>query len=597
MKSKQSLRAQSATFGRLWHYLGKDRKTLVGSILLSLVSVVSTLYVPVLVGGALDAMVGIGRVDFRIVANTLWKIGGCIVLTCLAQWCVSVLNQKMTYRLICHLRRDAFAHMQKLPLSYFDTHKTGDTVSRIITDVDQMADGLLMGLTQFASGIFTILITLIFMLWLHPVIAVIVVVLTPLSLLIASFIAKRTYHMFSAQSKTRAEQTALMEEMVRERKTVSCFGYEQTAIERFEQTNEHLRTCSVRATFFSSLTNPCTRVVNALVYAAVALTGALCVMGVGGLGALSVGALSSFLSYANRYTKPFNEISGVLTELQNSLACCDRIMELLDAPAEMPEAVDAVSLQQCKGAVTLQNVSFSYRPEQTLLSEVNVAVQPGQRVAIVGPTGCGKTTLINLLMRFYDVNAGAILVDGVDIRTLRRADLRAQYGMVLQDTWLKHATVRENLKMGRPDATDAEMIAVAKESFADSFIRRLPKGYDTVLGEEGSALSQGQKQLLCIARVMLCLPPMLILDEATSSIDTRTEQKIQKAFSKMMQGRTSFVVAHRLTTICDADWILVMRNGQIVEQGTHKALLAQKGFYAQLFQSRLHATGGEIEED
>ncbi len=584
---KKNLFVTKHTVRRLWRYLGRDRKTLIASILLAAVTVALTLYVPILVGSAIDAMIAQGSVDLAIIEKTLVRIAVCVAATALAQWCMSVLNQKMTYRMTRDMRRDVFSHLQRMPLSYLDTHPTGDTVSRVITDVEQFADGVLMGLTQFASGIFTIVGTLLFMLTLHVGITAVVVVLTPLSLLIASFIARRTYHLFSAQSKTRAEQTALMEEMVKERKTVSAFCYEDRAIQRFEAVNSRLQTCSVRAAFFSSLTNPSTRFVNALVYAAVALAGALCVIGINGAATLTVGGLSCFLSYANRYTKPFNEISGVMTELQNSLACASRVLELLDAPTEAPDAPDAKSLCDCQGAVELQHVTFSYTPTQRLLEDVCVSVAPGQRIAIVGPTGCGKTTLINLLMRFYDVKAGQITVDGTPLPDLTRHSLRQSYGMVLQETWLMHATVRENLKMGRPDATDEEMIRVAKESFADGFIRRLPKGYDTVLGEEGSSLSQGQKQLLCIARVMLCLPPMLILDEATSSIDTRTEQKIQSAFSKMMQGRTSFVVAHRLTTICDADLILVMRDGQIVEQGTHTDLLAKDGFYAELYAARL----------
>ncbi len=586
---KKPFSGQGRTIRTLWKYLGRNRVLLVFSVLFAALSVALTLYVPLLVGDAIDQMIegstGIAAAIFPI----LCQIGVAILITALLQWLMSVFNQKMTYRIVCDLRRDTFAHLQKLPLSYLDSHPTGDTTSRIITDVEQLGDGLLMGLTQFASGIFTILGTLLFMLIVHPAITAVVVVLTPLSLFIASFIAKKTYHLFRRQSGVRAEQSALMEEMVKERKTVSAFHYEDRAIDRFEEINDRLQECSVKASFFSSLTNPSTRVVNALVYAGVALTGAFFAIG----GSLTVGQLSVFLSYANRYTKPFNEISSVMTELQNSLACAGRVFEILEAPTQTPDLPAAPVLTDVKGEVVLQDVCFSYRPDQTLLHDVNLTVTPGQRVAIVGPTGCGKTTLINLLMRFYELNSGRIFVDGHPIDVISRESLRQNYGMVLQETWLKHATVKENLTMGKPDATDEEIVAVAKAAYAHGFISRLPKGYDTVLGEDGSSLSQGQKQLLCIARVMLCLPPMLILDEATSSIDTRTEAKIQAAFSKMMQGRTSFIVAHRLTTICDADVILVMKDGQIVEQGDHQTLLAQNGFYAELYRTRLQSATEE----
>ncbi len=586
---KKPFSGQGKTIRTLWGYLGRNRILLILSVLFAAGSVVLTLYVPLLVGDAIDQMIdgntGITATIFPI----LCRIGIAIALTALLQWLMSVFNQKITYRILCDLRRDAFAHLQTLPLSYLDSHPVGDTTSRIITDVEQLGEGLLLGFTQFATGVFTILGTLIFMLLVHPAITVVVVVLTPLSLFIASFIAKKTYHLFRRQSEVRAEQSTLMEEMVKERKTVSAFHYEDQAIRRFEEINDRLQDCSVKASFFSSLTNPSTRVVNALVYAGVALTGAFAAIG----GSLTVGQLSVFLSYANRYTKPFNEISSVMTELQNSLACAARVFEILHAPSQIPDAPDARILTDVKGEVELSHVCFSYRPDQTLLQDVNLTVRPGQRVAIVGPTGCGKTTLINLLMRFYELNSGKIQVDGHPIDQVTRESLRQNYGMVLQETWLKHATVRENLTMGKPDAKEEEIISVAKAAYAHGFISRLPKGYDTVLGEDGSSLSQGQKQLLCIARVMLCLPPMLILDEATSSIDTRTEAKIQAAFSQMMQGRTSFIVAHRLTTICDADVILVMKDGQIIEQGNHETLLAKNGFYAELYRTRLQSAAEE----
>ncbi len=576
------------TVGRLWHYLGRSRLLLLFTVVFALVTVILTLYVPILVGRAIDLMLGAGQVQFQGIFKILIQIAIAIALTAFFQWLMSVWNQKLTYRIVRDLRRDTFAHLQKMPLSYLDSHPTGETVSRIITDVDQFADGLLMGLTQFATGIFTIIGTLVVMLTMHVTITVAVVVLTPLSLLIASFIAKRTYHLFRTQSQLRAEQTTLAEEMVKERKTVSALCYEARAIERFDEINDRLEEASLRATFFSSLTNPSTRVVNALVYAAVALIGAFSVM-TGFGGALSVGALSAFLTYANRYTKPFNEISGVMTELQNALACADRVFALLDSPVQSPDAPDAIDLQDVKGNVEFTHVSFSYTPEQSLLCDVNFQVKAGQRVAIVGPTGCGKTTLINLLMRFYDVKAGQILVDGISSCDYTRESLRQNYGMVLQETWLKRASVRENLKLGNPNATDEEMIACAKEAHAHSVILRLPQGYDTLIGGDDGALSQGEKQLLCIARMMLCRPKMLILDEATSSIDTRTELKIQDAFATLMKGKTAFIVAHRLTTICDADLILVMKDGAIVEQGTHTELIAKQGFYYQLFQSRLQS--------
>ncbi len=582
------------TFARLWKYLGRSRFLLLLTVLFALVTVALTLYVPILVGNAIDWMIGKDAVNFPAIFTILIKIAIAVAVTALMQWLMSVWNQKLTYRIVRDLRRDAFDHLQKMPISYLDSHSSGETVSRMITDVDQFADGLLMGLTQFATGIFTIIGTLAVMIFMDLTIAIAVFVLTPLSLLIAFFIARRTYHLFRAQSQVRAEQTSLMEEMVKERKTVSALCYEDTAKARFDEINDRLEKTSLRATFFSSLTNPSTRFVNALVYACVALLGAFRVMA-GGVG-FTVGDLSAFLNYANRYTKPFNEISGVMTELQNALACADRVFALLDAPTVTEDAPDAKVLTDAKGEVTFCDVSFSYTPEQSLLEKVNFQVKAGQRVAIVGPTGCGKTTLINLLMRFYDVKAGQILVDGIDCRDYTRTSLRQNYGMVLQETWLKRATVRENLKLGRPDATDEEMIETAKIAHAHSIISRLPKGYDTIIDDSAGILSQGEKQLLCIARMMLCRPQMLILDEATSSIDTRTEQKIQSAFTALMKGRTAFIVAHRLTTICDADLILVMRDGAIVEQGKHTALIAKQGFYYQLFQSRLQSAKEESEE-
>ena len=573
---------QIKTLKRVLTYIRPQLPLLILSLVLALVSVALTLYVPILVGRAVDCLVGRGQVDFSRLAGILTTIGVCVVLTAAATWLQNTINNRITYHAVRDIRRDAFAHIQQLPLAYLDAHPTGDTVSRMISDVDTFADGLLMGFTQLFTGVMTILGTLVFMLTLSPLITLVVVLITPVSLLVASFIAKRTYTMFRLQSQTRGEQTALIDEAIGEQKLVQAFSHEEATMEAFDEVNGRLQGCSLRAVFFSSLTNPCTRFVNSLVYAGVGLTGALMACA----GGLTVGGLSSFLSYANQYTKPFNEISGVITELQNALACAGRIFELMDEPAQTPDPANATALSQVRGEVDIRDVCFSYTSERKLIEHFNLHVEPGQRVAIVGPTGCGKTTMINLLMRFYDVDSGTISVDGHETRQLTRRSLRQNIGMVLQDTWLSSGTIRENIAMGRPDATDEEIIAAAKAAHAHSFIKRLPDGYNTVISESGGQLSQGQKQLLCISRVMLCLPPMLILDEATSSIDTRTEQKIQSAFARMMQGRTSFIVAHRLSTIRNADVILVMKEGHIIEQGTHDELLAKNGFYATLYQSQ-----------
>ena len=560
---------------RYWGYLGM-------SIVLAAVTVALTLYLPVLTGRAVDLILEKGVVDFAGILAILKKMAVIILLTATAQWIMNACNNKITYNVIRDIRKEAFERIEHLPLKYIDSHSYGEVVSRVIADVDQFADGLLMGFTQFFTGIVTIFGTLIFMLTISVNITVAVVVITPLSLFVASFIAKKTFSMFKLQSETRGEQTAFIEEMVGNQKVVQAFSHEDEALEQFDEINERLQNCSLRATFFSSLTNPCTRFVNSLVYAGVALAGALSVIA----GGMSVGGLSCFLSYANQYTKPFNEISGVITELQNALACAARIFELIEEEVEIPDDKDAVVLHQIEGKVNLKKVAFSYLPEQKLIEDLNLEVEPGQTIAIVGPTGCGKTTLINLLMRFYDADSGHIQVSGHDVMHMTRHSLRKNYGMVLQETWLKKGTIRENICMGKPDATEEEMIAAAKASHAHSFIRRLSKGYDTEITEDGGNLSQGQKQLLCITRVMLCLPPMLILDEATSSIDTRTEIRIQKAFLTMMKGRTSFIVAHRLSTIREADSILVMKDGKIIEQGNHDTLLAQNGFYATLYNSQ-----------
>ena len=581
-------RALARVFTGLKHY----RLALAASLLLAAAVVALTLYVPLLTGQAIDCIIGKDNVNWSGVIKICITIGVCTLISALFQWLMNVINNRITYGMVKRLRREAFEKLQRLPLSYIDSHPTGDVLSRMITDVDQFTDGLLLGFAQFFTGILTILGTLVIMLTLRWQIALVVILITPLSLFVAAFIAKKTYSMFRLQSTTRAEQTALIDEYVGNHKVVLAFGREDELQEEFDEVNTRLGKCALRATFFSSTTNPSTRFVNNLVYAGVALVGAFICIAPGST--LSVGTLSVFLNYANQYTKPFNEISGVLTELQNALACAARVFEILDETELIPDAPDAHVIEEAQGNVELSNVAFSYTPEQDLIRDLNLSVTPGQRIAIVGPTGCGKTTLINLLMRFYDVSEGSISVDGNDIRNVTRKSLRASWGMVLQDTWLRAATVRENICMGRPDASEEEMIAAAKAAHAHSFIKRLPKGYDTVLGENGGSLSQGQKQLLCIARVMLVLPPMLILDEATSSIDTRMELKIQGAFAEMMKGRTSFIVAHRLSTIEGADRILVMKSGKIVEQGTHTELLAKGGFYHHLYNSQF--ANGTVED-
>ena len=578
MKDESSMQ----TLRRVLSYLRRAWPLLALSILLAVASVAGTLYIPILIGDAIDEIAAPGQVNLTAVAKLTLTAAIIAAAVALVQWVMNVVNNHLTFRVVRDVRREAFAHIQVLPLSFLDAHPGGELVSRVIADVDQFADGLLMGFTQLFTGVVTILGTLAFMISIHWQIALVVVVLTPLSLFAAKLIAGKTHSMFQLQSQTRGEQTAHMDEMIAGQKVVQAFGYEKKSLEKFDEINGRLEKASLRATFFSSLTNPVTRFVNSIVYAAVALTGALAAVA----GAITVGSLATFLSYANQYTKPFNEISGVVTELQNALACAQRIFDLIDEPAQTPDAPEAGTLQNVAGSVEMRDVSFSYVPSRPLIEHMQLHVKPGQRVAIVGPTGCGKTTLINLLMRFYDVNGGEITVDGQEIRSVMRKSLRGAFGMVLQDTWLKSGTIRENICMGKPDATDEEVAAAAKAAHADSFIRRLPQGYDTVIAEDGGSLSQGQKQLLCITRVMLCLPPMLILDEATSSIDTRTELKIQSAFARMMKGRTSFVVAHRLSTIREADVILVMHDGHIIEQGTHEELLANGCFYARLYNSQ-----------
>lgn len=572
----------SRTIRRILHDLAGYKKWLFLTLLLAVVTVALTLLVPIFIGNAIDCIAAAGNVDFSAVTRIILTIVLSVAVTALAQWVMSIAHNKITYEVIEDIRNRAIDRIERLPLSYLDTHPTGTTVSRMISDVDQFADGMLMGFTQLFTGVLTILGTLIFMLTIHPAITLVVIVMTPLSLFVAAFIAKRTYAMFQLQAEIRAEQTAMIHETVSNQKIVQAFAHEAETMADFDKLNDRLAEASLKATFFSSLTNPCTRFVNALVYATVGLTGALAAI----RGSISVGQLSCFLSYANQYTKPFNEISGVMTELQNAFACADRIFALIDEPTEIPDQPDAIEMKQAKGDVQFQDISFSYVPERPLISHCSISVKSGQRVAIVGPTGCGKTTLINLIMRFYDVSDGAIRIDGNDLRDVTRHSLRQNIGMVLQETWLKNATVRENLRMGKPDATDEEIIEAAKAAHAHSFIKRLPQGYDTVISDKNGALSQGQRQLLCIARLMLCLPPMLILDEATSSIDTRTELKIQEAFQKMMQGRTSFIVAHRLSTIREADLILVMKDGQIIEQGNHSELMQKGGFYTALCQSQ-----------
>ena len=573
---------QIATIKRILSYISQYKFWVAASLCLAVVTVATTLYAPILVGEGVDLIVDQGLVDFPGLLAILRKVAIVICVTGLSQWLMNHINNRITYRVVKDIRTKAFDRLELLPLKYVDSHQHGDIISRIIADIDQFSEGLLMGFTQLFTGVMTILGTLSFMLSVNPFITVVVVLLTPISLFVAGFIAKRTFSMFSLQSRTRGELTSLVDEMLGNQKVVQAFGQETEAQVRFEEINERLRGCSLKAIFFSSITNPATRFVNGLVYAAVGVAGAFAAVN----GALSVGQLSVFLTYANQYTKPFNEISGVVTELQNAIASAARVFELIDEEAIPADKTDARELTHAEGQVELQNVNFSYDPEVSLIEDLNLSVKPGQRIAIVGPTGCGKTTLINLLMRFYDVDTGAIQVDGSGFRSITRKSLRKSYGMVLQETWLKSGTIRENIAYGRPEATEEEIIAAAKKSHAHSFIKRMPQGYDTVISEDGGNLSQGQKQLLCITRVMLCLPPMLILDEATSSIDTRTEVKIQQAFASMMEGRTSFIVAHRLSTIKEADRILVMRDGHIIEQGTHEELLEKGGFYAGLYNSQ-----------
>ena len=575
------------TLRRILTWLKPYAPMLVISIVLSAASVALTLYVPILVGRAIDGILGKGNVDWPAVLQNLTQAAVVAAAAAVIQWIISAINNRVAFQTVRDMRNAAFDHLQELPLSYLDAHPQGEIVSRIIADADTFADGLLLGFTQLFTGVVTIAGTLYFMLRLQWWIALTVVVLTPLSLFMAKFIASRTYSMFRAQSEARGEQTAFVDEMLTGQKVVRAFGREKACLEKFDQLNKKLADSSLKATFYSSLTNPLTRFVGSVTYAAVALVGAIaCILTAGTAAAFTVGNLSAMLSYASQYAKPFNEISGVVTEFQNAMACAARLFALMDEPARVPDASDALVLENARGDVALEDVTFSYTPEKPLIQHMNIRVKTGMRVAIVGPTGCGKTTIINLLMRFYDVCGGKITVDGTDIRDITRKSLRGEYGMVLQDTWLKAGTIRENIAMGRPEATDEEIFRAAKAAHAHSFIRRLPEGYDTMIGEDGGMLSQGQKQLLCIARIMLCLPPMLILDEATSSIDTRTEMKIQSAFAAMMKGRTTFIVAHRLSTIREADLILVMRDGAIVEQGTHESLLAAEGFYAQLYKSQ-----------
>ncbi len=581
--ASRKLRAsRKDTMRRVLRYVSGYRLELIASLVFAAISVVSQLVIPILTGDAINQIVGAGKVNFDGILPIIGKIALMIAAGAAAQWLMNICNNRITYGVVRDIREEAFSHLQSLPLSYLDSHPSGDIVSRIIADADQFSDGLLMGFTRLFTGVLTIIGTLIFMFSISVPITIVVIVLTPISLFVAAFIARHTFSMFHQQSATRGEQTALIDEMIANQKVVQAFRQEKEVQERFDEVNDRLEKCSMRATFFSSLTNPSTRFVNSLVYAAVAVVGGFSAIA----GRINVGQLYSFLSYANQYTKPFNDISGVLTELENAIACAQRLLNLIDEKAQMPDADNAVVLSCVQGQVSLKDVCFSYVPDRKLIQHLNLEVHPGERVAIVGPTGCGKTTIINLLMRFYDPDTGSISVDGHDIRQVTRTSLRLSYGMVLQDTWLSSGTVRENLLMAKPDATEDEMVRAAQLAHADSFIRRLPKGYDTELGEDGGRLSQGQKQLLCIARAMLSLPPMLILDEATSSIDTRTEMKIQDSFAQMMKGRTSFVVAHRLSTIRNADLILVMRDGQVIEQGTHAQLLALGGFYSELYNSQ-----------
>lgn len=581
-KKKKLQGFDKAVLKRVLTHIKKYRILVILSFVCAMITVASTLYAPILTGDAIDLIVGKGLVDFDGIKDIIYTFLMVTVVTVLSQWFMNIINNHITYSVVRDIRIEVFNHMEELPLSYIDSHKHGDIVSRIVSDIDQFADGLLMGFTQLFTGIVTILATLGFMIAVNVPIALVVIVLTPLSLFVASFIAKRTYHLFHRQSETRGDITSLVDEMIGQQKIVQAFGYEDDALDRFEEINDRLEKDSMSATFYSSLVNPCTRFVNNLVYAAVGIIGAVSVISTG----FTVGQLTCFLSYANQYTKPFNEISNVITELQNAMACAGRVFELLDETPQVPEKEHAHVLTDTKGAIEIKDVNFSYVKDKTLITNLNLSVKPGMRVAIVGPTGCGKSTLINLLMRFYDVDTGSISVDGTDIRDMTRDSLRENYGMVLQETWLKSGTIRENIAYGKPDATDEEIVQAAKLAHSDSFIRRLPQGYDTVIAEDGGNLSQGQKQLLCITRVMLLLPPMLILDEATSSIDTRTEIRIQKAFNRMMQGRTSFIVAHRLSTIREADVILVMKDGNIIEKGNHDQLMAQNGFYTNLYNSQ-----------
>lgn len=581
-KKKKLQGFDKAVLKRVLTHIKKYRILVILSFVCAMITVASTLYAPILTGDAIDLIVGKGLVDFDGIKDIIYTFLMVTVVTVISQWFMNIINNHITYSVVRDIRIEVFNHMEELPLSYIDSHKHGDIVSRIVSDIDQFADGLLMGFTQLFTGIVTILAMLGFMIAVNVPIALVVIVLTPLSLFVASFIAKRTYHLFHRQSETRGDITSLVDEMIGQQKIVQAFGYEDDALDRFEEINDRLEKDSMSATFYSSIVNPCTRFVNNLVYAAVGIIGAVSVISTG----FTVGQLTCFLSYANQYTKPFNEISNVITELQNAMACAGRVFELLDETPQVPEKEHAHVLTDTKGAIEIKDVNFSYVKDKTLITNLNLSVKPGMRVAIVGPTGCGKSTLINLLMRFYDVDTGSISVDGTDIRDMTRDSLRENYGMVLQETWLKSGTIRENIAYGKPDATDAEIIQAAKLAHSDSFIRRLPQGYDTVIAEDGGNLSQGQKQLLCITRVMLLLPPMLILDEATSSIDTRTEIRIQKAFNRMMQGRTSFIVAHRLSTIREADVILVMKDGNIIEKGNHDQLMAQNGFYTNLYNSQ-----------
>ena len=573
---------QTSTLKKVLRRLKPHTFAIVLSLISAAVSVVMSLYIPVLIGRAIDCIVEAGKVDFSLMKGYLMGVAICALAAGIVQWGMREINNRITFQVTRDIRNEAFRHIQVLPLSYLDQQSQGDLVSRVIADVDTFADGLLMGFTQFFSGVMTILGTLIIMLSIHPIIAVVVILVTPLSLVVAGFIAKRTYSMFTLQSSTRGELTGLVDEAIGQIKVVRAFGHEAASLEKFDEVNGRLDKASLQAVFFSSLTNPCTRFVNSVVYALVALTGALFCLS----GGISVGSLTILLNYANQYTKPFNEISGVVTELQNALACAGRVLELIEAPARTPEPAHPRKPEKTQGSLEIRDLKFSYTPDKPLIDDFNLSVKPGQRIAIVGPTGCGKTTFINLLMRFYDPQGGTIQLDGVNTRDMTRADLRHSVGMVLQDTWLKAGTIRDNIAMGKPEATMEEVVAAAKQAHAHSFIKRLPQGYDTVIGESGGSLSQGQKQLLCIARVMLCLPPMLFLDEATSSIDTRTEIRIQKAFDTMMQGRTTFIVAHRLSTIREADVILVMKDGHIIEQGDHESLLRQGGFYAKLYESQ-----------